>query len=207
MTGLPGLAPRDLLRAASRHRALLASGLAAAAVASALSAVVPAAAPTVPVLTAARDLAPGDVLGPDDVVAAAVPQALVPSGALTDAAVAAGRLVAGPVRRGEPLTDVRLLGTALLPRGAQVAVPVRLAEPATGALVQAGDTVDVLSAAPEGGPAAQVVATELTVLSVPDLADAAGEGALVVVAASRSTAARLAAAAVTGRLSVAVHGR
>ena len=84
---------------------------------------------------------------------------------------------------------------------------MRLAEPATGALVQAGDTVDVLSAAPEGGPAAQVVATGLGVLSVPDLDDAAGEGALVVVAASRTTAARLAAAAVSGRLSVAVHGR
>jgi hypothetical protein len=52
-----------------------------------------------------------------------------------------------------------------------------------------------------------VVATGLPVLSVPELSDAAGEGALVVVAVSRSTAARLAAAAVTGRLSVAVHGR
>lgn len=202
-----GLAPRDLLRAASRHRVLLASGLAAAAVASGLSAVVPSAAPTVAVLTAAHDLAAGAVLGPDDLVAAAVPRALVPEGALTDAALVAGRLVAGPVRRGEPLTDVRLLGAALLPRGTQVAVPVRLAEPATAALVQAGDVVDVLSASPEGGPAAQVVAGGLAVLSVPDLSDAAGEGALVVVAASRSTAARLAAAAVTGRLSVAVHGR
>ena len=202
-----GLAPRDLLRAASRRRVLLASGLVAAAVASGLSAVVPAAAPTVPVLTAARDLAAGTVLGPTDVVAAAVPVALVPSGALTDVALAAGRLVAGPVRRGEPLTDVRLLGAALLPKGAQVAVPVRLAEPATAALVQAGDVVDVLSAAPEGGPLASVIAVRLSVLSVPDLSDSAGEGALVVVAASRSTAARLAAAAVNGRLSVAVHGR
>jgi pilus assembly protein CpaB len=202
-----GLAPRDLLRAASRHRVLLASGLAAAAVASGLSAVVPAAAPTVPVLTAAHDLTAGAVLGPDDLVAAAVPRALVPAGALTDVALAAGRLVAGPVRRGEALTDVRLLGAALLPAGSQVAVPVRLAEPATAALVRAGDLVDVLSASPEGGVAAVVVAEQLSVLSVPELSDAAGEGALVVVAASRSTAARLAAAAVTGRLSVAVHGR
>ena len=73
--------------------------------------------------------------------------------------------------------------------------------------VQPGDRVDVLSAAPEGGATAQVVATRLAVLSVPDVGDAAGEGALVVVAAGRSTAARLAAAAVTGRLSVVVHGR
>lgn len=197
----------DLLRAAARHRVLLAAGLAAAAVAAGLSAVVPPAPPTVAVLTAAHDLAAGQALAPEDLVTAAVPRSLVPEGALVDAAVITGRVVAGPVRRGEALTDVRLLGAGLLPPGADVAVPVRLAEPATGALVAAGDTVDVLSASPEGGVAAQVVARGLTVLSVPALGDAAGEGALVVVAAGRSTAARLAAAAVTGRLSVVVHGR
>ena len=202
-----GLAPRALLRAAARHRALLAAGLAAASVATGLSAVAPPPPATVQVLTAAHDLPPGAVLAPEDLAPAAVPVELVPQGALTDLGATAGRLVAGPVRRGEPLTDVRLLGSALLPRGAQVAAPVRLAEPATAALVQAGDTVDVLSASPEGGAAADVVATALPVLSVPDLPDAAGEGALVVLAASRSTAARLAAAAVTGRLSVVVHGR
>ena len=205
--GVRGLAPRTLLAAVARHRALLAAGLAAAAVASGLSAVAPAPEPTTLVLTAARDLAAGAALAPADLVAAAVPDALVPAGALTDAAEVAGRLVAGPVRRGEPLTDVRLLGAALLPAGPEVAVPVRLAEPATAALVAAGDRVDVLAAAPEGGLAAQVVATGLAVLSVPAPSDLPAEGALVVVAASRSTAARLAAAAVTGRLSVAVHGR
>lgn len=197
----------DLLRAASRHRRLLAAGLAAAAVASGLSAVAPTAPPSTQVLTAARDLAAGTALAAEDLVPAAVPEALVPDGALLETAAAVGRVVAGPVRRGEPLTDVRLLGAALLPAGSSVAVPVRLAEPATGALVRAGDVVDVLSASPEGGAVAAVVATGLPVLSVPDLSDAAGEGALVVVAASRSTAARLAAAAVTGRLSVVVHGR
>lgn len=204
---MSAMSARALLRAASRHRVLLASGLAAAAVASGLSAVAPAPAPSVRVLTAAQDLPAGAVLGADDLVAADVPHALLPDGALTDLAAVKGRLVAGPVRRGEPLTDVRLLGSGLLPRGSEVAVPVRLAEPATGALVQVGDTVDVLSASPDGGASAQVVATGLSVLSVPALDEAAGEGALVVVAAGRSTAARLAAAAVTGRLSVLVHGR
>lgn len=197
-------APRRLLQAVARHRALLAAGLAAASVAAGLSAVVPTPPPTVAVLSAARDLAAGTVLTPEDLARAELPRALVPAGALVDVTAVAGRLVAGPVRRGEPLTDVRLLGAGLLPPGSDVAVPVRLAEPATGALVRAGDTVDVLSAAEAG---ASVVATRLAVLSVPDLGDAAGEGALVVVAASRSAAARLAAAAVTGRLSVVVHGR
>lgn len=201
------MTPHDLLRAASRHRVLLASGLAAAAVASGLSAVAPTPAPTVSVLTAAHDLTAGTELGPQDLAVAAVPAALVPAGALTDVTAVAGRLVAGPVRRGEPLTDVRLLGAALLPPGSGVAVPVRLAEPATGALVRPGDSVDVLAASPEGAQSAQVVASRVAVLSVPVLGDAAGEGALLVVAASRPVAARLAAAAVTARLSIVVHGR
>ena len=204
---MSGLTPRALLVAAARHRVLLAAGLAAASVATGLSAVAPTAEPTTGVLTAARDLAAGAVLQPGDLVTARLPDALVPAGALTDPATVAGRLVAGPVRRGEPLTDVRLLGAALLPSGADVAVPVRLAEPATAALVTPGDRVDVLAASPEGGVAASVVATGLAVLSVPAPSDLAAEGALVVLAASRPTAARLAAAAVTGRLSVAVHGR
>lgn len=201
-----GLAPRALLQAAARRRGLLAAGLAAAAVASGLTALAPAPAPTTTVLTAARDLTAGAVLTADDLVGAPLPTRLVPNGALDDVAAVAGRLVAGPVRRGEPLTDVRLLGAGLLPPGDEVAAPVRLAEPATGALVVAGDRVDVLAAAPEGGRSAEVVATALRVLAVPQLGGS-GEGALVVVAASRPAAARLAAAAVTGRLSVLVHGR
>lgn len=200
-----------LWRAAARFRVLLAAGLAAAAVAAGLSAVAPPAAAGVQVLTAARDLVAGVPLTADDVVATALPDALVPSGALLDPALVVGRLVAGPVRRGEPLTDVRLLGAGLLTGGpvagdAQVAVPVRVAEPATAALVRAGDRVDVLSAAPEGGLAASAVATGVRVLAVPALGDDAGEGALLVLSTDRRTAARLAAAAVTGRLSVVVLG-
>ena len=198
MTGL-----EDLRRALARRRVLLSSGLAAAAVAAGLSAVAPTAEPQVQVLTAARELVAGVPLAADDLATASLPAGVVPAGALVDAASVVGRLVAGPVRQGEPLTDVRLLGTALL-AGDDVAVPVRVAEPATAALVRAGNVVDVLSASPEGGVAAAVVATGLTVLSVPALGDDAGEGALLVLAADRPTAARLAAAAVTGRLSVVV---
>jgi pilus assembly protein CpaB len=197
--------PRQLLLAVSRHRVLLAAGLTAGAVASGLAAVAPAGPETAPVLVAARDLPAGTALAPADVVVTAVPRDLVPSGALSEGAT--GQVLAGPVRRGEPLTDVRVLGAALLPPGSSVAVPVRVAEPATAALVAAGDRVDVLSAAAEGGAAARLVASGLSVLAVPALDDAVGEGALLVLAASRETAARLAAAAVTGRLSVAVHGR
>jgi Flp pilus assembly protein CpaB len=64
-----------------------------------------------------------------------------------------GRLVAGPVRRGEPLTDVRLLGPSLLAAVARgpdvVAVPVRFADAGAAALLRPGDRVDVLAAPPD----------------------------------------------------------
>lgn len=202
-----GLAPAQLLRAASRHRALLAGGLVAASVATGLGAVAPTPEPVELVLTAGRDLPAGTALAPEDVTLVRLPRAAVPSGALRDAAEVSGRLVAGPVRQGEPLTDVRLLGAGLLSTGSDVAVPVRLAEPAIAAVVQAGDRVDVLAASPEGGTVARAVASDVLVLSVPALVDDTGEGALVVLATSPSVGARLAAAAVTDRLSAVVRGR
>ena len=200
---------RQLRHALSRHRVLLAGGLAAAAVAASLGALAPAPAEVVRVVTAARDLGAGVPLTPDDLVAASLPRALVPVGTVTDTAALVGQLVTGPVRRGEPLTDVRLLGTHLLsrpPAGASqdVAVPLRVAEPAAEMLVGPGDRIDVLAASPEGGATATAVATGVLVLSVPALGDDPGEGALLVVAADRSTAGRLAAAAVSSRLSLVV---
>ena len=202
-----GTAVRDLRRALARHRVLLACALAAGSVAAGLSAVAPAPLPTVAVVAAAHDLPGGTVLSADDLVTVELPEQLAPPAALSDPDAAVGRLVAGPVRTGEALTDVRLLGAGLLPPGPEVAAPVRVAEPATAALVRAGDVVDVLSASPEGGASATTVVSAVRVLSVPLVADDAGEGALLVVAAGRAAAARLAAAAVTGRLSVVVHGR
>lgn len=202
-----GLAPADLRRAVARHRVLLSCTLAAASVATGLSAVAPSPVPTTTVLTAARDVRAGAVLGPADVRAVDLPRGVAPTGALTEAGSAVGRSVAGPVRAGEALTDVRLLGAPLLPEGPEVAAPVRVAEPGTAALVFAGDVVDVLAASPDGGAAATTVVSAVRVLSVPLGGDDPGEGALLVVAATRPAAARLAAAAVSGRLSVVVHGR
>lgn len=203
---------RDLSRAVRRHRALLAAGLTAAAVATALPILAPTPAPTVTVVTALHDLAPGSALTAGDLLVVALPRALAPAGVLTSVGTAVGRVVAGPVRRGEPLTDVRLLGSALLTSGpGTVAVPVRLADPATAALLHAGDRVDVLAAATDAtGPAATsavTVASGLMVLAVPDSGQADGDGALVVLAAPPAIAARLAAAAVRSRLSVTVLGR
>ncbi len=202
---------RELARVVHRRRALLAGGLVAAAVATALPQLAPPAPPGRSVLAAARDLPAGTVLSAADLVRVAVPTALAPAGVLDAPAAAVGRLVAGPVRRGEPLTDVRLLGAGLLaalddPAGT-VATPVRLADPAGAALLSAGDVVDVLAAAADGAaPTAPVVADGVTVLAVPTEVEQV-EGALVVLATTPATAARLAAAAVGSRLSVTVRAR
>src|SRR4051794_41930628 len=80
---------------------------------------------------------------------------MAPDGAVRDASAVVGRLLAAPVRRGEPLTDVRLAGAGLLGAGDAdlLAVPVRLADAASAALLPAGDHRDVLAAGtPPGAP-------------------------------------------------------
>lgn len=209
MTGLRR-AWGDLLRAAARRRWLLAAGLVAAAVATALPSLAPAPAAATTVLSAARDLAAGTPLTKADVVALALPPDAVPSGALSNVDQVVGRLSAGPVRAGEPLTDVRVVGPGLLRAvdgaGELVAVPVRLADPAAAALLRPGDRVDVLAASTDPATAgtASVTAAGAPVLAVP-APDAQAEGALVVLATPPATAARLAATAVTSRLSVVVR--
>jgi pilus assembly protein CpaB len=207
VSGRPGdLSLPALRRAVARHRVLLAAGLLAAAVATALPLVAPEPPASTSVVVAAHDLAAGSPLSETDLASVALPLSAVPDGALTDRAAAVGRLLAGAVRRGEPLTDVRVVGSALL-EGATtgtVATPVRLADPAAAALLRAGDRVDVLAAV-EAAPVAAVVAPDVEVLAVPAAVADSGEGALVVVATSPAVAARLAAAAVSARLSVVVR--
>lgn len=201
----------ELGRAVGAHRRLLAAACAAAAVGAALSVLAPKPAPMTPVLAAARDLTAGHALRLEDLRALDLPPAAVPGGALRPGAAILGRLVATPVRRGEPLTDVRLVGGSLLaqlPAAGQVAAPVRIADAATVALLRPGDRIDVL-AATEGASDAAVVAADALVITVP-AGDTAGDpldgGALVVLATTPATARRLAQAAVTARLSVTLRG-
>jgi hypothetical protein len=112
-----------------------------------------------------------------------------------------GRALAGPIRSGEPITDVRLdgdrlaagtAGTPLAPPGdGLVAMPVRFADVQAAALLRAGEHVDVLAATPparvsaatpsSGSSAAPtmaaVVASDVAVISAP-VVQAGGEAAL-----------------------------
>ncbi|GAA2370878.1 SAF domain-containing protein [Nonomuraea africana] len=194
---------RAWIRAFGRRRRLLAAALTALALACGLTVLRPGPGPTTAVLVAAKDLKPGP-LRPGDLRAVRLPSSAVPDGALHTGAV--GRILASPLRRGEPVTDVRLLGPGLLatlPPGT-VATPVRIADPDAARLLVPGDSVGVL-AAWDGGQAAQTVAERMPVITVPPSQSEAG--ALVVLAASPDQARMLAAAQAGGHLSVTINSR
>jgi pilus assembly protein CpaB len=200
-----------VVEAVGGRRRLLAAGLVGVAVLAALRAVTPGTAGTVAVWVAAHDLAGGRPLAATDVRTLSLPAADVPGGVLRAGAPVVGRMLADPMRRGEPLTDVRLLGPSLLASLKEpglVAVPVRVEDgAAAAALVHPGDVVDVLSVAdPAGGTPGGTVATSLRVLAVPERDDGSGDGGgVVVVAATAGQAAALARASAAARLSLVLR--
>lgn len=231
MTGLRAQL-RDLRRAASWHRRLLAAGLAAGAVAAGLHAAAPPDVAGVSILVADRDLPGGSALDPADLRTTQLPEDLAPASAVPAGADLGGAVLAAPLAAGEVLTSARLIGPSLLEGygPALVGVPVRLADAAVAQLLHPGDLIDVLAADTSGaaldsvgpldgsvaGPsvtgagAARVVAPAVRVLAV--LADDAGAfgavggaGALIVVAAAPDVAANLAGAEATARLSIVLR--
>lgn len=175
-----------------RHRRTIAAVLAGAGVLLGYSALRPT--PGAPILVAARDLAPGVLRAAD---LRAVPLDHPPDGAIRSGAV--GRVLAGPMRRGEPLTDARLLHTFRLPPGT-VATPVRIADADVVRLISPGSTIGVLAA--WEGQAAQLVADDVTVVTVPRADD--DKGALIVLATTPAQAGTLAAAQAGGHLSIII---
>ncbi|BBY02363.1 hypothetical protein MSEO_28620 [Mycobacterium seoulense] len=126
------------------------------------------------VVVADHDLRPGAALTPADVRLEKRLATTIPDGARTDVGALLGSTLAGPTRRGEILTDVRVLGTRLAEStagpGARI-VPLRLADGALIDLVRVGDVVDVLAAPATGSPetpqaAPKVVATDAVVVLV-----------------------------------------
>lgn len=127
---------------------------------------------SVPVVVAAHDLPPGTPLTDDDVVIENRSVTTVPDGARQSFADLVGATPAGPVRRGEILTDLRVLGPRLAESAAGKdarIVPVPLADAATIDMIRTGDVVDILTAPdePTGQPGAQTLPTpqEPTVLA------------------------------------------
>lgn len=208
--GTPSLAPRALgalRRRVLLHRRGLAALLVAAAVLLGLQAIAAPPPATTSVWSASRDLAAGAVLGPGDLVALPLAEEVVPAGALPASSDPTGRLLASPMRAGEALTDVRLLGEGLLEAmPGLVATPVRLGDAAVLDLLAAGDAVDVVATDPAGVTDPEVLVTDARVLVVPRASrrdDAAGTpGGLVVLGVPDEVAASVSSAAVSRYLSV-----
>lgn len=165
------------------------------------------------VITAGRDLTPGTVLTQADIAVAEWDGANVPEGALVESEAVDGQTLTGPVRAGELLTDVRLLGsrTATTTLGTEArVVPVHLADAAVTDLLREGDRVDVLTVEaqddPNAVPAARVLASGAMVVLVS--ADAGGNrqrDRVVLLALPTNDATTVAAASLVSALTVTLH--
>src|SRR6478672_6492612 len=200
-----GSATRTVRRAVLRRRRLLAAALTAVAVASGLHAATAPPPARVGVPVAAHDLAAGSVIAPGDVTRHDFAPGSVPEGV---APHPEGRTLAAPLRAGEPLTDVRLVGPALAASyPGLTAVPVRLPDAGMADLLRVGDHVDLVAADPQGS-GASVVAADVPVLALPapspeEAASGALPGRLVVVGADPAEVSVIAGAAVRDFLTFA----
>ena len=156
------------------------------------------------VVVATHDLPAGARVTDADLESVEFRPGTEPDGLVEDPA---GRLLASSVRRGEAVTDARLVGPTLVDgHPALVATPVRIPDAAMAALLNVGDRVDVLAADPQGGPTREVAGPAL-VLAVPaPSADAAADalpGRLVVLGLDGDEVSAVAGASVTHFLTIA----
>ncbi|CAM2806783.1 SAF domain-containing protein [Saccharomonospora xinjiangensis] len=161
-----GLKARLRARLRGRPLTLLRRALAAALllVAAALAATPGAGGEKVlPTLVTARDVSSGSALSISDVRLVDMDADSRPDGALTDPAQAVHRRLAGAARAGEPITDVRLVGSNSGPPG-HTTVPLRLADPGIADLLSPGTRVDVV--VPAETDEAEVLARSATVVTV-----------------------------------------
>jgi Flp pilus assembly protein CpaB len=156
-----------------------------------------------PVVVAAHDLSPGAALSADDLLLEKRLVPTIPDGSQSDIDTVVGSTLAGPARRGEVLTDVRLLGRRLAESAAGPdarIVPVHPVDSALADLVRPGDVVDVVAASDTSSPsAARVVATDAIVVlvSAKQKAQAATNDRVVLVALPPAAANAVAGAALT----------
>lgn len=201
-----------LWRGSGFGRTLLLRRAAAAVlvVVAAVLALAPGKGSAVTVVVATQDLAPGTVLQATEVTVREVPTQVVPDGAARTPDAVLGRTLAAPVRRGEPLTDVRLTGPALARTvSAQpdaVSVPLRLADPDVAALLHPGAAVDVVTVG-ERQDEPVVLARSARVLAVLEAGTRSRErdGRLVLVALDPVAATRVAAVSLSQTLTVTMR--
>ncbi|MGH3960097.1 SAF domain-containing protein [Mycobacterium sp.] len=164
------------------------------------------------VVVATRDLRPGTALTADDVRLESRLAATVPDGSQVNLDAVAGSTLAGPARRGEVLTDVRLLGSRLAESavgpGARI-VPLHPADPALADLLRPGDVVDVVAAPTRSdadSPAnPRIVATDAIVVLVSARQKTQADDRVVLVAVRGGAATALAGAALVQTVTLTLH--
>ncbi|GAA3813699.1 SAF domain-containing protein [Nocardioides panacisoli] len=179
-----------------RRRRLLAALCAAGAVLAAVRVAAPPAPATVDLVVAARDLPAGTVLSAEDLRTTRVAAGAVPADVV---AAPAGATLAAPLREGEAVTDVRLVGPGLAaPDPGRVAVPVRFSDAGQAALLGPGDRVDVLATDPEQRTTS-TVASDAVVLATPGTQDDTGAltGRVVVLGVTPAEVEQVTSSAVT----------
>ena len=135
----------------------------------------------------------------------------IPDGSQSDVGAVVGSTLAGPARRGEVLTDVRLLGRRLAESAAGPdarIVPVHPADSALIDLVRPGDVVDVVAASENSSQAnPHVVATDAIVVSVSakQKAQTATNDRVVLVALPAASANAVAGAALVQTVTLTLH--
>lgn len=206
---------RAVVRSARRlvltHRRLVAACCAGLAVAASLSALRPPDPPTRPVVVATRDLASGTTLTGDDVALREIATDDVAGHAYTRVGDVVGEVVGAPMRRGESLTDMRLLASELLsgyPDDATLAT-VRIADPQSLWGVEVGTYVDIVGVDIDGKGAGRVVAADAQVVAMPatDTDAAVSAGAVLVVSVPAETAVALTDASSRMQLGVVVSAQ
>lgn len=188
------------------HRRLLAALAAGAAVLIGLQAAAAPPAPTVPVYAASRDLPAGVVLRAGDLSRVGFSPESVPAHAVSRED-AVGRLTASPLRRGEPVTDVRLVGPDLgegYP--GYRATPIRLPDAGVVQFLRVGDRIDLFVTDPQSKEPATLVAERVPVLAIPRNTPESGESASPMGSTGRMILVGLPPDEVTSVLSAAVSG-
>lgn len=163
------------------------------------------------ITVATHDLSPGIELTADDVQLHRQLKATLPEGAQSDLPSVIGATLAGPVRRGEILTDVRLLGPRLAAATAGPdarIVPLHLTDNALLDMIRPGDVVDVIAVDSEQRDGrAQLLAADAVVVLVSDKAKGVGTGTdrVALVALPAKAASDVAGAGLTQSVTVVMH--
>ena len=163
------------------------------------------------VVVTARDLSPGATLTADDLRLENRLAPTIPDGSQSNIDTVVGSTLTGPARRGEVLTDVRLLGRRLAESAAGPnarIVPVHPSDSALIDLVRPGDVVDVIAAS-EGSaaPNSHVVATDAVVvlISAKQKAQGATNDRLVLIALPAASANAVAGTALLQTVTLTLH--